>query len=72
MQKRIRQFHRWTSIAFTVTVVVTFISFAQKEPVEWVAYTPLLPLLLLMLTGLYLFTLPYLARRRASVDRVAR
>ena len=33
---------------------------------EWVYLSPLLPLALLLLTGLYLFALPYLSRRRAA------
>jgi heme A synthase len=57
--KWVRQIHRWLSIAFTVTVIVTFVALAQKEPAVWVSYVPLLPLGLLLLTGLYLFVLPY-------------
>jgi hypothetical protein len=33
-------------------------------PPSWVTYSPLLPLALLMLTGLYLFVLPYAATWR--------
>ncbi|MBC7767344.1 MAG: hypothetical protein H7124_01005 [Phycisphaerales bacterium] len=62
----IRQFHRWTSIAFTLTVIITFIALAQKEPIVWVSYVPLLPLFLLLLTGLYLFVLPYIAKGRRT------
>ncbi len=61
----VRQIHRWLAVTFTVTVVVTFVALAQEDPVVWVSYVPLLPLLLLLLTGLYLFALPYTARRRA-------
>ena len=32
----------------------------------WVVYSPLLPLFLLLFTGLYLFVLPYAARWRAE------
>jgi heme A synthase len=64
--KWIRQFHRWTSIVFTVSVIVTFVALAQKEPVVWVSYVPLLPLALLVLTGLYLFVLPYAAKGRGE------
>lgn len=60
----IRQFHRWISIAFTLSVIVTFIALALPEPIVWVSYVPLLPLFLLLGTGLYLFALPYLAKRR--------
>jgi hypothetical protein len=66
MSRRIRVFHRWTSIVFTATVIATFIALARKEPIVWVSYVPLLPLALLLLTGLYLFSLPYLRRRAAK------
>ncbi|MDO3703559.1 hypothetical protein Q3W71_17970 [Micromonospora sp. C28SCA-DRY-2] len=67
----IRQLHRWLAIAFTVTVVVTVIALAREEPVVWVSYVPLLPLALLLVTGLYLFVLPYLLKRRgrAAAER---
>ena len=69
--KWIRQFHRWVSIAFTVSVIATFVALAQEKPVVWVSYVPLLPLALLLLTGLYLFALPYVTewRRRRGADR---
>jgi hypothetical protein len=63
-----RQAHRWVSIAFTVTVVANFIALARGNgmPPPWVTYAPLVPLALLMLTGLYLFALPYVARWRSG------
>ena len=66
MSKWIRQIHRWLSIAFTVSVIATFIALAQEEPVVWLTYVPLFPLALLLLTGLYLFVLPYLAKGRRA------
>jgi hypothetical protein len=60
----VRQIHRWLAIAFTVTVIVTFIALAQEEPAIWVSYVPLLPLALLLLTGLYLFVLPHTVKWR--------
>jgi hypothetical protein len=60
----IRQIHRWLSMPFTLSVIATFIALAQKEPLVWVSYIPLLPLFLLLATGLYLFALPYLAKWR--------
>jgi heme A synthase len=65
MNKWIRQFHRWLAIAFTVTVIVTFVALAQEDPVVWVSFVPLLPLALLLFSGLYLFALPYLTKRRS-------
>jgi hypothetical protein len=60
----IRQIHRWLSIAFTVAVVVNIVALAQKEQAVWVGLLALLPLVLLLLTGLYLFVLPYVTRSR--------
>jgi cellulose synthase/poly-beta-1,6-N-acetylglucosamine synthase-like glycosyltransferase len=57
----IRQIHRWLSIAFTVTVIANFVAMGLGEPPAWVVYSPLLPLFLLLFTGLYLFVLPYAA-----------
>ncbi|HYD52229.1 MAG TPA: hypothetical protein VEA99_06370 [Gemmatimonadaceae bacterium] len=65
MSPFIRQVHRWLSIAFTVTVIANFASMARGTPPAWVTYSPLLPLALLLFTGLYLFALPYAARRRS-------
>ena len=48
------------------TVVVTFIALAQQEPIVWVSYVPLLPLGLLLFTGLYLFVLPHATRWRTA------
>ena len=62
----IRQIHRWVSIAFTLTVVANFAAMTQGQPPPWVTYSPLLPLALLLFTGLYLFVLPYAPRWRGG------
>ena len=64
----IRQIHRWVAIAFTVTVIANIVAMATGEgmPPAWVTYSPLLPLALLELTGLYLFVLPYATRWRSG------
>ena len=65
MNAVIRQTHRWVSIVFTLTVVLNFAVMGMgKQPPAWVTYAPLLPLFLLLLTGLYLFVLPYAVKRR--------
>ena len=61
-----RQIHRWVSVAFTLTVIANFIALAQGTPPPWVTYSPLLPLALLLLTGLYLFVLPYATKWRTG------
>ena len=62
----IRQIHRWLSIAFTVSVIVTFVALAQTKPLVWVSYVPLAPLAFLLFTGLYLFALPYVTKWRSG------
>jgi hypothetical protein len=65
----IRQIHRWVSIAFTLTVSANFVALAQAGggmPPPWITYSPLLPLALLLFSGLYLFALPYAARWRGG------
>jgi len=62
----IRQVHRWLSVLFTLTVIANFAVRAQGEPPDWVTYSPLLPLALLMLTGLWLFVAPYVSRRHTG------
>jgi len=67
----IRQFHRWVSIAFTVTVIANFVALSQGKPPDWVTYSPLLPLALLLFSGLYMFVLPYATRwRRGQSTKV--
>jgi hypothetical protein len=65
----VRQFHRWMSILFTVTVIANVIALARAvgAPPPWVTYSPLPPLALLLFTGLYLFVLPYVARWRSGL-----
>jgi hypothetical protein len=66
VSKRIRQAHRWLSIIFTAAVIANFAAMALGEPPAWVVYSPLPPLFLMLATGLYMFALPYLAKRRAD------
>ncbi|WP_011579972.1 MULTISPECIES: hypothetical protein [Chelativorans] len=62
----IRQIHRWLSIIFTITVIANFVAMGLGEPPAFVVYSPLLPLFLLMFTGLYMFALPYARRWRGG------
>ena len=65
----IRQFHRWTSIVFTLTVIANFVALGMgkgQQPPAWITYSPLLPLALLLLTGLYMFVLPYTVKWRSG------
>lgn len=64
-----RQTHRWLSIVFTATVVANFVTMAFGKPPNWIVYSPLPPLFLMLFTGLYLFALPYIAKRRMADER---
>lgn len=62
----IRQGHRWISVAFVVAVIVDIVAQMQGQAAVWIGLLALIPLVLLLLTGLYLFALPYTAARRAG------
>ena len=63
----VRQLHRWLSIIFTAIVIAIFAALGLgKQPAQWVYFLPLFPLALLMLSGLYLFVLPYVTRGRSA------
>jgi hypothetical protein len=62
----IRQIHRWLSIAFTVAVIVNLIALGRQESTVWIGLLALLPLILLLFTGLYLFVLPYANKWRSG------
>ena len=64
--KWIRQVHRWLSIAFTVAVIVNVVAMGQAQPAIWVGLLALFPLVLLLLTGLYLFVLPHVSKSRSG------
>ena len=66
MSNFIRQFHRWISIIFTLTVAANFIVMALGKPPMWLVYSPLPFLFLLLFSGLYMFVLPYVAGELSS------
>jgi quinol-cytochrome oxidoreductase complex cytochrome b subunit len=64
--KWIRQIHRWLAIFFTATVILNLAMLGQEEPVIWVGLLALMPLVLLIFTGLYMFVLPHAVRWRGG------
>ncbi|KWV46479.1 hypothetical protein AS156_01425 [Bradyrhizobium macuxiense] len=62
----IRQFHRWLSIAFTVAVIINIAAMIKQEQALWIGLLALFPLIFLLISGLYLFALPYAARWRGG------
>ena len=65
----VRQIHRWLAIVFTLTVIANFVAMSQGAVPMWITYSPLPPLFLMLATGLYMFALPYAARRRKVQER---
>jgi len=63
--KWIRQTHRWLSVAFTAGVIVNIVAVGQKQYTVWVGLSALVPLALQLITGWYLFVLPYAAKWRS-------
>jgi len=65
-----RQVHRWIAIAFTLMVLanitINITGLGGETVALWVGLSTLVPLLLLMLTGLYLFALPYTLKGRGG------
>ena len=62
----IRQLHRWLSITFTILVIANIAVQGREKIALWVGLATLIPLFLLLFTGLYMFALPYLNKRRSA------
>ena len=62
----VRQTHRWLSIAFIAAVIVNLAAMLLEKQAVWVGLLALFPLILMLLTGLYLFVLPYAAKWRSG------
>lgn len=68
MNSFIRTSHRWISIAFTLGVIAYIVAMSGGgQPPWWMGLFALVPLILLLVSGLCLFALPYVlkARRKA-------
>jgi heme A synthase len=62
--KWIRQTHRWLSIVFTVAVIINGVTVVRGKYSNRLGLSAVGILALLLFTGLYLFALPYLNKRR--------
>ncbi|NUR12803.1 MAG: hypothetical protein HOQ20_13330 [Bradyrhizobium sp.] len=61
----IRQIHRWLSIAFTLAVIANIVAMTMQLEATWIGFLALVPLIPLLVTGLYMFALPYVSRSNA-------
>lgn len=71
MSNAIRQFHRWLSLAFTVSVIGNIAALVAGSQAQWIGFLALVPLIPLLFSGLYLFALPYVRKSRGSNGPVA-
>lgn len=62
----IRQTHRWVSTAFTAAVIVNAVAVARGKYTPKLGLLAVVPLALLLVSGLYLFVLPYATKRRSG------
>ncbi len=64
MSEWIRKTHRWVALAFTGGVIAYMVVMIWGTPPWWVGLFALVPLILQLVSGLYLFVLPYAQRRQ--------
>ena len=63
--------HRCAAAALVLSIVVVSVTSALQRP-TWVSYLPLLPLAVLLFTGLVMFVRPKASRRNDSAQASAR
>jgi heme A synthase len=62
--KWMRQSHRWLSMFFTVAVIINGVTVVRGKYNNKLGLSAVGILALLFLTGMYLFVLPYVKKRR--------
>ena len=53
-------------MALIVLTIVNFIAFGTGNPIPWLYYSPLVPLFLSMLSGLYMIVVHYAHRTKGA------
>jgi hypothetical protein len=61
-----RQTHRWLSMVFTLAVIVNAVAVVTGRYTNKLGLLAVFPLALLLVTGLYLFVLPYATKWRSG------
>lgn len=61
----LRRMHRWVSVAFTLAFLANLVAMAFGPPPAVITYSPLVPLFILLPTGVALFLAPYLSRKQS-------
>ena len=62
--KAIRTTHRWLSIVFTVAALINIAAVILRVQAMWIGLLAAVPLIPMLITGLYMFFQPYLASKR--------
>ena len=62
--KTIRTTHRWLSIVFTVAALINIAAVILRVQAMWIGLLAAIPLIPMLITGLYMFFLPYLTSKR--------
>lgn len=68
MSATVRRLHRWVSAGFTLAVIANFVALGLKAQATWIGLLALVPLFVLLFSGVYLFALPYFGRARRPDD----
>lgn len=69
MSALVRQAHRWLSMAFTAGFVINAIAYSRPlKPPVWVNFLAVVPIFLLLATGLYMFVLPHARKWRGRAQ----
>lgn len=63
-----RQIHRWVSMVLVLMIVSYPLVMKTPGLPHWILHSPLLPLGALLITGVYLFMQPYVAKWRRAVS----
>ncbi|MFC7378744.1 hypothetical protein [Brevundimonas sp. GCM10030266] len=58
-----RQCHRWLALIFTGAVLLNVGALVLQIDALWLGFVALIPLILMMITGLCLFVAPYMRRK---------
>lgn len=64
MKAFVRSSHRWLSVVFMAAVLVNITAQIMGIEAVWIGLLALFPLILMMISGMWLFVLPYVFRRR--------
>lgn len=64
--KWVRQTHRWLSVIFTAAVILNIVAVLRGRYTARVGLLAVFPLALQLVTGLYLFVLPYATKWRRA------